>query len=110
MKPVQFAYLGLGLALFTLAGCETPESKITAACTKNKMNVSGQPLIQPGRTPAQIKTYCECVTRTVKGSMTPAELKTFADRLSSSAPDAGDISKMPEAIGGKAIQATKTCA
>jgi len=108
MKPLHIAYLGLGAALLVLAGCDTPESRIQAACMKGGLssNTSGQ----PQQSPAEVKRICECFTKNVKQSMTPAELKILADKMSSTNKDDQDFTKMPPEVGQKAIMATKSCA
>lgn len=108
MKPVHFAYLGLGAALIVLAGCDSPESRIQAACIKNGLTSSSAN--QPAQSPAEVKRICECFTKNVKQSMTPAELKMLADKMSSPKKEDQDFSKMPPEIGQKAIMATKSCA
>jgi len=108
MKPVHFAYLGLSAALLVLAGCDSPESRIQAACIKGGLNQGSTN--QPAQSPAEVKRICECFTKNVKQSMTPAELKMLADKMSSTNKDDQDFSKMPPEIGQKAIMATKSCA
>jgi len=109
MKPLHTAYLGLGAALLVLAGCAaSPESRIQAACMKAGPGTpqSGQ----PAPSAAELKRYCDCFTKNVKQSMTPAELKTFADKFSSANADDRDFTKMPPEVGQKAMMATKSCA
>jgi len=108
MKPVKIALFGLGAAaLLALAGCDSPESRIQAACIKNGLTSNAN---QPQQSPAEVKRICECFTKNVKQSMTPAELKMLADKMTSTNKDDRDFSKMPPEIGQKAIMATKSCA
>lgn len=109
MKPVHFAYLGLSAALLVLAGCDSPESRIQAACIKNGVMGDGSAQ-NPQQSPAEVKRICECFTKNVKQSMTPAELKILADRMSSTKKEENSMQSMPPEIAPKAMAAVKACA
>jgi hypothetical protein len=110
LKRIAFAAVTVG-ALMTLAGCETPESRIQAACIKNGVMGDGSnPSGQAQQSPAEVKRICECFTRNVKQSMTPAELKILADRMSSPKKEDNAMQSMPPEIAPKAMAAVKACA
>lgn len=86
MKLYRIAFMAVGAsALLALAGCETPESRIQAACLKN--GVMGDGTAQAQTDAAETKRVCECFTRNLKQSLTPAELKIVADRMTSTKKD-----------------------
>lgn len=110
MKLNRIALLGLvGGALFALAGCSTPESRIQAACIKNGLMGDGTPQAQQ-QSPAEVKRVCECFTRNVKQSLTPAELKMLADRMTSTKKEENNMQNMPPEIAAKTMGAVKACA
>lgn len=105
----RFALVALGGALLMLGACQqSPESRIQAACTKNGLMGDGSS--QPQQSPAEVKRVCECFTRNVKQSMTPAELKMLADRMNSSKEEERKMDAMPPEIATKAMGAVKACA
>lgn len=109
MRPVHFAYLGLSAALLVLAGCDSPESRIQAACIKNGLMGDGS-ASSPQQSPAEVKRVCECFTKNVKQSLTPAELKMLADRMSSTKKEENDMRNMPPELAAKTMGAVKACA
>lgn len=96
-----------GLSLMTLAGCQAPEDRIRAACMANKLNAGGQ--AGRPRPVSEMKPYCDCVVQRLKTDLPPEKLKLLADRLGGDGPEAGDVTRMPQDIGGPTLQAMKSC-
>lgn len=109
MKLYRIAFMAVGAsALLALAGCETPESRIQAACLKN--GVMGDGTAQAQTDAAETKRVCECFTRNLKQSLTPAELKIVADRMTSTKKEENDMRNMPPELAAKTMGAVKACA